>query len=54
MLYPILIILLILALIGGLPTWGYSGDWGYYPDGGIGLILVVVLVLWLMTRRRAV
>ena len=53
MLYPILIILLILALIGGLPTWGYSSDWGYYPDGGLGLILLVVLVLWLMSRRRA-
>ena len=53
MLYPILIILLILALIGGLPTWGYSGDWGYYPDGGIGLILLVVLVLFFMSRRRA-
>jgi hypothetical protein len=52
-LYPILIILLILALIGGLPTWSYSGDWGYYPDGGLGLILLIVLVLWLMSRRRA-
>jgi len=53
MLYPILIILLILALIGGLPTWGYSADWGYYPDGGIGLVLLVVLVLFLLSRRRA-
>jgi hypothetical protein len=53
MLYPILIILLILALVGGLPTWGYSGDWGYGPDGGIGLVLIVVLVLFFMSRRRA-
>lgn len=51
MLYPILVILLILLLIGGLPAWPYSADWGYYPSGGIG-ILLVILVIILLTRRR--
>ncbi|MBU3077470.1 DUF3309 family protein [Sphingomonas quercus] len=51
MLFTILIILLILALIGGLPTWPYSADWGYYPSGGI-LILLVIVVIILLTRRR--
>lgn len=46
----ILIILLILALIGALPSWGYSRSWGYYPSGGLGLILVIVLVLVFMGR----
>jgi hypothetical protein len=48
MLGTILIVLLILALIGALPTWPHSRSWGYYPTGGIGLILVVVLVLLLV------
>ena len=46
----ILIILLILALIGALPSWGYSRGWGYYPSGGLGLILVIVIVLVLLGR----
>ena len=46
----ILIVILILLLLGALPTWPYSGGWGYYPSGGLGLILVVVLVLVLMGR----
>jgi len=50
MLWTIVIILLVLALIGGLPTWGYSRSWGYRPAGGIGLILVILLVLWLLGR----
>ena len=45
MLGTILLIVLILALIGALPTWGYSSGWGYYPVGGIGVLLIVVLVL---------
>ena len=45
MLGTILLIVLILALIGALPTWGYSSGWGYYPMGGIGVLLIVVLVL---------
>lgn len=50
MLMTILIIVLILALIGGLPTWGYSRSWGYGPSGILGLIVVIVLVLWLLGR----
>lgn len=46
----ILIIILILALIGALPSWGYSRGWGYYPSGGLGLILVIVIILVLMGR----
>lgn len=46
----ILIILLILILIGALPTWPYSSGWGYYPSGGLGLVLVIVIILLLMGR----
>jgi hypothetical protein len=48
--YTILIIILILLLIGALPTWGYSSGWGYFPSGGLGLILVILIVLLLMGR----
>jgi hypothetical protein len=48
--YTILLILLVLLLIGALPTWPYSTGWGYYPSGGLGLVLVIVLVLVLMGR----
>jgi Protein of unknown function (DUF3309) len=41
----ILLILLVLLLLGALPTWPYSGGWGYYPSGGMGLLLIVLLVL---------
>jgi hypothetical protein len=41
----ILLILLVLLLIGALPTWPYSGSWGYYPSGGLGLVLLVLLIL---------
>jgi len=44
----ILLILLILLLVGALPRWGHSADWGYRPSGGIGLVLLVVVVLVLM------
>jgi hypothetical protein len=44
----ILIIILILLLIGALPAWPYSSGWGYYPSGGLGLILLIVLILWLL------
>jgi Protein of unknown function (DUF3309) len=50
MLGTILLVLLILILIGALPTWPHSRGWGYYPSGGIGLVLVVILVLLLMGR----
>ncbi|MFN3889589.1 MAG: DUF3309 family protein [Beijerinckiaceae bacterium] len=46
----ILIILLILALIGAIPNWGYSRSWGYGPSGGVGLILLIVIILVLMGR----
>ena len=46
----ILIIILILLLIGALPTWPYSSGWGYYPTGGLGLILLIVLILALLGR----
>jgi len=41
----ILIIILVLLLIGALPTWGHSRSWGYFPSGGLGLILVIIIVL---------
>ena len=50
MLSTILIIILILLLIGALPTWPYSSGWGYYPGGGLGLILLIVIILVLMGR----
>ncbi len=46
----ILLIVLVLLLIGAVPTWGHSRRWGYAPSGGIGLVLLVVLVLLLMGR----
>ena len=46
----ILIIVLLLLLIGALPTWPYSGSWGYYPSGGLGLVLLILIVLLLMGR----
>jgi hypothetical protein len=45
MLRTILLIVLVLLLLGALPTWPYSTGWGYYPSGGLGLVLLVVLVL---------
>jgi hypothetical protein len=50
MLGTILLIILILILIGALPTWPYSSGWGYYPSGGIGLILIIIVVLLLLGR----
>ena len=50
MLGTILLILLILILIGALPRWGYSTGWGYYPSGGVGLILIIVVILLLVGR----
>lgn len=48
--YTILLVILILLLLGALPTWPYSRSWGYYPSGGLGLIVVVVIVLLLAGR----
>jgi len=50
MITTILLVLLILMLIGGLPTWGYSREWGYRPTGIIGLILVIYLILILIGK----
>lgn len=46
----IVTVLLILLLLGALPTWPYSAGWGYYPSGGVGLIVVILIVLLLMGR----
>jgi len=46
----ILLIVLIVLLIGALPTWPYSANWGYYPSGGLGLVLLVLLILFLTGR----
>ena len=46
----ILLVLLVLLLLGAIPSWPYSAGWGYYPSGGIGLVLLVVLILVLMGR----
>lgn len=46
----ILMIVLILLLIGALPSWGYSRGWGYVPSGGVGLVLLIVIILLLMGR----
>lgn len=47
---PLVLVLLILLLLGALPTWPYSANWGYYPSGGLGLVLVILLVLALVRR----
>jgi len=46
----ILIIILVLVLVGALPTWPHSKNWGYYPSGGIGLILLILVILLLLGR----
>jgi Protein of unknown function (DUF3309) len=46
----ILVIILILLLIGALPTWPYSSGWGYYPSGGLGLVVLILVILLLMGR----
>ncbi len=48
MLGTILLIILILLLIGALPRWGYSTCWGYYPSGGVGLLLIILIILLLL------
>jgi hypothetical protein len=46
----ILLIILILLLIGALPTWPYSRGWGYYPMGGLGIVVIILIILLLMGR----
>jgi hypothetical protein len=48
MLIDVLIVILLLMLIGAFPSWPYSRNWGYYPSGGIGLILLIVIILLLL------
>jgi hypothetical protein len=50
MLGTILLIILILLLIGAIPTWPHSRNWGYYPSGGLGLVLIIIIVLLLTGR----
>ena len=51
MLQIVLIIVLFLLLLGALPTWPYSTGWGYYPSGGLGLLLIILVVMLLVGRR---
>ena len=46
----ILVIVLILLLVGALPSWGYSRGWGYFPSGGLGLVLLIIVILVLLGR----
>jgi hypothetical protein len=46
----ILIVVLVILLLGALPTWPYSSGWGYYPSGGLGLVLLILVVLLLLGR----
>jgi hypothetical protein len=46
----VLLIIVIVLLVGALPTWPYSSGWGYYPSGGLGLVLVIVVILLLLGR----
>jgi hypothetical protein len=50
MLGTILIVVLILMLLGALPTWPHSREWGYYPSGGLGLIILILIILILLGR----
>ena len=54
MLRILLILFLILLLVGLLPTWPYSSGWGYYPSGGLGIILIIVLIVLFAGGRRTV
>ena len=46
----IVIVILVLALFGALPRWSHSRNWGYYPTGGVGLVLLIVVLLWATAR----
>jgi len=50
MLGTILLVILILILVGALPTWGHSRNWGYLPSGGLGLVVMILLILVLLGR----
>lgn len=50
MIFTVLLIVLILLLLGALPSWPYSRSWGYYPSGGLGLVVVILVILLLLGR----
>ena len=50
MLGTILIVVIVLMLLGAIPTWPHSRQWGYYPSGGLGLVLLIIVILLLMGR----
>ncbi len=50
MLGTILVVILILALVGALPRWSHSKSWGYYPTGGVGLVLLIIVILLVLGR----
>lgn len=52
MLQTLLVILLLIFLVGALPTWPYSSGWGYYPSGGLGLLLLIVVLVLLFRSPR--
>ena len=49
---PLLLVLVLLLLVAALPTWPYSAGWGFYPSGGLGLILLIIVILALTGGRR--
>jgi Protein of unknown function (DUF3309) len=49
-LWSVLVVILIILCLGALPTWPYSGGWGYYPSGGLGLLLLLIILLVLFDR----
>ncbi len=50
MLGTVLLVVLILVLVGALPSWPYSRNWGYYPSGGLGLVAIILIILLLLGR----
>ncbi|MHB8413406.1 MAG: DUF3309 family protein [Candidatus Acidiferrales bacterium] len=50
----VLLIILILILLGSLPLWPYSSGWGYYPSGGLSLVVIIIIIFILLDRRRVV
>jgi hypothetical protein len=50
MLFTILVVVLLLAALGALPSWPYSRSWGYYPSGGLGLVVLILVILSLLGR----
>ncbi len=49
-----LLVVLVILLIGLLPSWGYSNNWGYYPSGGVGLFLIIILLALVFGRKRRI